>query len=270
MKLKKFLKFWYYSRSLRFALLAKQTSNAIVSHASKVSGKTINISLRTGTEDTHVLYEILFRGKKSDYFSEQLPSDKHINTILDIGANIGAAMIFFKSVYPNAKIVCFEPIPSNMSILQKNITNYSNIEAHEVALSSSNGTLNMIASPGAGNEGGWSMFQRGAKGDEKTITVQSYHSGEYLENIGINSPDLIKVDTEGAEKSILMSLHSSQLSNTKYITGELHGERDFELLDWLEQQGFDIEMKKSFNKPLFIFKAIRKELINSSKEYANP
>ena len=266
MKLKKFLKFWYYSGSLKFALLAKQSHHSIASHTAKISDRKINISLRTGTEDTHVLYEILFRRKKSDYFSEQLPSEQHIKTILDIGANIGAAMIFFKSIYPNAKVVCFEPIPGNLEILNKNTSNYLNIEIHKVALSSSNREIKMIASPGTGNEGGWSMFQRGAKGDEQTITVKSYNSGEYLNKIGINSPDLIKVDTEGAEKDILMSLNPAQLSNTKYITGELHGERDFELLDWLEKQGFDIEMKKSFNKPLFIFKAIRKNFINSSKK----
>ena len=40
-----------------------------------------------------------------------------------------------------------------------------------------------------------------------------------------------------------------------YITGELHGERDFEFLDWLESNGFAIECKKSMRSPLFVFTA---------------
>jgi len=89
MKLKKFLKFWYYSKSYTFARLAKSSIHKIVSHTAKISNEIINISFRTGTEDAHVLYEILFRGKKSDYFSKKLPPEDSIKTILDIGANIG-------------------------------------------------------------------------------------------------------------------------------------------------------------------------------------
>jgi hypothetical protein len=46
----------------------------------------------------------------------------------------------------------------------------------------------------------------------------------------------------------------------KRIVGELHGERDFELLACLSQW-FDISMKKSMRKPRFIFNACNKNAL---------
>ena len=44
----------------------------------------------------------------------------------------------------------------------------------------------------------------------------------------INHVDLIKIDTEGAEYDILTSIKKELLTKTSWITGELHGNRDFE------------------------------------------
>ena len=256
-QIKKILKHWYYSSSLKFALSANsgnKTGNESTHIYANVFGRESSIYFRPGTSDPHVLYEILFRKHKSDYFSKLLPKD--VKVILDIGANIGASAIFYKSLYPSAQIHCFEPMQSNIGILTKNTKTLNDTHIHNIALSSTDGTVEMIASPDGNNTGGWSIHQRGAKGEEKRIEVECKHSGDYIKALDIQ-PDIIKIDTEGAEKIILKSLHEEQLKHVKMIVGELHGERDFELLDWLEQKGFELELKKSFFKPLFIFKALR-------------
>ena len=51
------------------------------------------------------------------------------------------------------------------------------------------------------------------------------------------------------------------LSKVTWITGELHGEKDFALLDYLAQW-FDLELKKSFKKRLFIFRACNKNALH--------
>lgn len=50
--------------------------------------------------------------------------------ILDGGANIGLSTIYFKKLFPDAKIVGFEPDPNIFKILKKNIGkfNFQNIE----------------------------------------------------------------------------------------------------------------------------------------------
>lgn len=257
-QLKKVLKHWYYSGSLKFALSSHGyygKYGGLMNIRTSTFGARHNIFYRNGFSDQHVLYEILFRKYKSDYFSKRLPEE--VKVILDIGANIGSAALFYKSIYQSAEIHCFEPIPTNFDVLQKNTENLSNSYIHNVALSSKEEKIEMIASPDKNNVGGWSIYQRGATGSEQKIDVEAKHSGDYIAELGV-LPDIIKIDTEGAERDILKSLREEQLSHAKMIIGELHGEQDFELLDWLEQKGFDLELKKSFCKPLFIFKAIRK------------
>jgi len=41
------------------------------------------------------------------------------------------------------------------------------------------------------------------------------------------------------------------------VCGELHGERDFELLDYLERNGFKIGVRKNLRSVLFNFEARR-------------
>ncbi len=174
-------------------------------------------------------------------------------------SRIGAATVFFSELYPAAKLHAFEPIPGNLQILKMNASargRPDSIDCHLLALSDRDGELQMIHSPGDYNHGGWSFYQPGATRNEEKVSVPVRKSGDFVRELGLDRIDVIKIDTEGAEKEILHGLAPEQLASVQYDVGELHGERDFELLDWLEQRGFDIECKKSFGKPLFIFKAL--------------
>ena len=80
----------------------------------------------------------------------------------------------------------------------------------------------------------------------------------FLQEIGVGQVDLIKIDTEGAEYDILTSMSVDMLSKTRWIIGELHGERDFELLTYLNQW-FYIDMDKSLRSRLYNFNAVNRE-----------
>ena len=66
--------------------------------------------------------------------------------------------------------------------------------------------------------------------------------------------DVIKIDTEGAESIILRSIPQALLSRVAWICGELHGEDDFGLLQYLSPW-FDIGARKTLGKALFNFYA---------------
>ncbi|MDK9715616.1 MAG: FkbM family methyltransferase [Sulfuritalea sp.] len=256
--MKKFLKLALRAGSLNFAKSAMQTTPTGAVGQVKYQGKPVHF--REGTSDALVVYEILFKGRRSEYWDARMPAPDDVEVILDIGGNIGAATVFFSERYPAAKIHTFEPIPGNFSILEKNAGSRArpgSIQCHALALSDKDGELEMIHSPSMANNGGWSFYQRGAAGSEEKVSVPVRRSGDFIRSLGLARIDIIKIDTEGAEKEILFGLDPKQLATVKYIVGELHGERDFELLDWLECHGFDIECKKSFGKPLFVFKARR-------------
>ena len=104
---------------------------------------------------------------------------------------------------------------------------------------------------------GSALYQRGQKGGEARQRVTIRHSGARLAGLGVGTIDILKVDTEGHEREILLGLDPEMLERTRYITGELHGERDFELLDWLEQRGYRIGCRKSARNVLFNFEALR-------------
>jgi FkbM family methyltransferase len=48
--------------------------------------------------------------------------------IIDAGANIGLASVYFASRFPNARILAIEPERKNFEILVKNVERYPNVQ----------------------------------------------------------------------------------------------------------------------------------------------
>ena len=75
-----------------------------------------------------------------------------------------------------------------------------------------------------------------------------------IEDATAPPPELIKIDVEGAEYDILAAFEPRVLERVRWITGELHGNRSFELLEFLSRW-FDVETRKTLGKRLFNFLA---------------
>jgi len=255
-KLKKFLKAFARSKDYKFALEFAGASNGAEVQSFIWNG--FPYFYRPRTSDAFVAYECMLHGTRNAYYSEYLPSPQSVKTIVDIGSNVGASVMFWKKNYPSAQIYCFEPIPSNFEILKRNCAAMKGVTPYNEALGEESGEITFIHSPGAANEGGWSVFQRGVTGSEQKISIPILKSGSRLSELGVDQIDILKVDTEGAEKMIIKGLGNDLLKRTAYICGELHGEGDFELLNYLEMDGFLIGARKSPKSVLFNFEAIRR------------
>jgi hypothetical protein len=70
----------------------------------------------------------------------------HEGTVLDIGANIGLNTTPIAQQRPGATVFCFEPIPLNISILERVIRYFklTNTKIFKTALGETNGELKMI------------------------------------------------------------------------------------------------------------------------------
>lgn len=124
--------------------------------------------------------------------------------IHDLGANVGLATIYFKSIYPTAKITCFEPSPSAMWKLRVNIRKLglNDITLHEVALSNKEGNSFMESNKPNGNI----VDSLTANKSQTTIKVETkLYSSFVTEPI-----DFIKVDVEGSEGDIFKDLERSK------------------------------------------------------------
>ena len=79
------------------------------------------VTLRLKTSDIST-YEQVFGNDEYDFSLNNPP-----RVIVDGGANIGLASIYFANRYPDAKIIAIEPEASNFSLLQRNVAAYPQI-----------------------------------------------------------------------------------------------------------------------------------------------
>lgn len=214
---------------------------------------------RPGSSDPWAIYDHLMKPRWKDEYAPPrefaMPRDD-VRTVLDIGANIGITALYFSLLYPNARIYAFEPSPDNFTVLQKNAANCSRIRVFNFGLGSENASLELYASDNPLNFGGYSLHATGSDTSRKTsIAVRAV--ADVLRELDLDRIDVVKVDTEGAEWDILTAFPGEALERVQLIVGELHGNRDFALLEYLSRW-FDIGLRKNARNRLFNFQALAK------------
>ena len=220
----------------------------------------MRLHYRRGSSDPWAIYNHLMKPAESDEYAppRELPLPRaEVRTVLDIGANVGVTALYFSKIFPNASIYAFEPAPDNFAVLRENVANCGRIRAYNFALGASDATLELYASDNPVNFGGYSLHATGSDTSKK-ISIPVRNVATVLAELSIGSVDVIKVDTEGAEWDILTAFPESVLKNAQYITGELHGNRDFALLDYLSRW-FNVGLRKRLSSRLFNFQAVRKD-----------
>jgi hypothetical protein len=82
-----------------------------------VPGTRHEVSLRVGTSDVATFIQVLVN---REFESPNLPVTA--NAIVDLGANIGLATVFFGIKYPGARILAVEPEDNNYAITVANVS----------------------------------------------------------------------------------------------------------------------------------------------------
>jgi FkbM family methyltransferase len=118
--------------------------------------------------------------------------------ILDCGANVGLASLFFSRLYPAARITAFEADPSLFQMLRANLkaNGAAAVEARHAAIWTSAGTLTFRCE---GSDSGMIGSLPGAVDGTETI-VPSLRLRDVLDEGPV---DLLKLDIEGAEDAVL-------------------------------------------------------------------
>jgi len=148
----------------------------------------------------------------------QLPQE--IN-VLDIGANVGIFALYASKWAERVNIHCFEPNPQVHPLLEMNTKNLGNVYLKYHALGNSNGELVLNQHPvNTGQTSTTLTFENGKK-----VNVPVLHSGEVISRLKLNTIDVVKIDTEGAEIQILEGL-KDHIPNIKILMAEYHTEHD--------------------------------------------
>jgi hypothetical protein len=105
--------------------------------ATKVPGVDVPLTVRLGTSDATVLYDIFFRHEYGWKFSA---SPK---VIIDAGGYTGLSAAFFALQYPDATIIAIEPSQDNFELLQINTARFPNVHAVNAAVWQESGTISL-------------------------------------------------------------------------------------------------------------------------------
>ena len=139
--------------------------------------------------------------------------------IVDGGANIGMATLFFAWKYPASKIVAVEPEPGNFELLQKNCVGLADVSLMQAALWPEERNL-VIQDPAAAN---WA-FSVTESGDQSTLSlaVTAVTIPEILRRHSAAEIDILKLDIECAELELFSKGTEHWLHRVNFLIIELH------------------------------------------------
>ena len=178
-----------------------------------------------------------FLGQFKEIFVEDIYKFASISKepiIYDCGANIGMSCLYFKKLYPKAKIKAFEADSKIAKILKNNLLKNNMLDGIEIINSAVWIDNKGIEFASEGADGG-SIYGNGNK-----MKMSSIRLKEYLEKE--QKIDMLKIDIEGAEYEVLKDGKNS-LKNVQNLFVEYHSwnnseQKLSEILKIFEQNGF--------------------------------
>lgn len=202
--------------------------------------------------------------ENSSYFFE---TKRKTPLIIDAGSNIGVATLFFKSIYKDAKILCFEPDPNSFALLKQNIirNHLTDVSLYNKAVAGIEGKIKFyghISSKvpySCGNSiiRSWGEQRNIDDNDylrQNSIYVQAVKLSSYIDS---NVVDFLKLDIEGAERQVLEELQD-KLELIKAMSIEVHCTTDKEFNDHLNsivfilrKYNFEFEIIEKNNNYIF-------------------
>jgi FkbM family methyltransferase len=172
-----------------------------------LEGKTLGLTLRSPLRG-----EILLREVGSDILTfnevigEQVYQDvlRHVpkcETIVDLGANIGLASLYFAASYPGCRIFAVEPNDSSYSLLNSNLGKLiaaGRCRTLNAAVWSSEASLAPDDSFEPNHYSAFATREVSVEADRNNGMI-GLPMGRILADSGFEKIDLLKVDIEGAE-----------------------------------------------------------------------
>jgi FkbM family methyltransferase len=145
-----------------------------------------------------------------------------VKTIVDVGANVGAAAVYFTNCYPAARLFAFEPTPSSHALLVRNTAYLPQVKTYAFGLFDRDQQANLYH--GLRDSVQNSICRgRGQKPESETVPLRE--TATVFRELAIETIDILKLDTEGCELPILLSMQP-WIPQTAVIYVEFHSEVD--------------------------------------------
>ena len=200
-------------------------------------------------------------------------------TIIDVGANKGQTIVFFKKIFPRLKIFAFEP-SETYKFLEKKYHNDKNIKLSNVAIDKKKGKKKFYYHKFKSyNTSGLSGFYKINKDSKDHIRLKSSERNKILKEINFSysvncmslddifkkkiNIDLLKIDTQGNELNVLKG-SKKLLKSIKFIKLELmfydYYEKSYSISD------IDLFLKK-YNFKIFNILEVQQNPVNFKTDW---
>ena len=157
-----------------------------------------------------IMFEQIFYTKEYDI---NVPFEPKV--IIDLGANVGFASVYFANRFPASKIFALEPNKENYDLACKNVKKYPNIKMVMGAIWNRSEEIHLV-DKGYGEAS--FMIEPGTD----INSIQAYTIRSVMKMMNTDFIDILKIDIEGSEKEIFESGYEEWLSLTKIIIVETH------------------------------------------------
>jgi len=178
------------------------------------------VCIRTGSSDLDVFRQIFVNREYSP-----LSNLDDVGLVIDCGAYVGYASVWFLSQYPRCHVICVEPDPTNFSLLKRNLEAYGEQRVTLIQAGVWPEPVPLAISQEQYRDGRkWTVQVRPSNSGEETdfqgVTLNSLLSSSEYDRISI-----LKMDVEGAEAEIFK--RKKWLNYVDNIAIELHDDSKF-------------------------------------------
>jgi hypothetical protein len=175
---------------------------------------------------------------------------KDVETIVEVGANIGEVTLLMHAYFPAAKIVAFEAVKEYCDIAAARTRKIQNVAVHNKAVTAQHrfrddlgaerrgADIDLVILKGLPDGGpGWVGGSMVFPSDEQRVADPDDHYGylkidqavtpitleEIVAQEDLAAIDILKLDCEGCEHSVLGTAAADVLQRIRFIVGEYHG-----------------------------------------------
>jgi len=201
-----------FRQALTLAVARKRHSKEPV--ALRVPGIPHPVYLRADGTDLNCFWQVF--GKRD--CAVDLPRPPRV--IIDGGAHIGFASIYFANRFPQATIVAVEPEAANYALARQNLAPYSNVHLVRGGIWCRDAWL-AIKNPRADS---WA-FRVHELAEHTEGAFEGHSIDGLLRRFGLDGADLVKLDIEGAEVEVFAQGSLHWLDRIEAVVIELHGKK---------------------------------------------
>lgn len=169
--------------------------------------------------------------------------------VVEAGAHIGRDTIKMATLWPEATIYAFEPVPELFRQLKERTQDFANVYCYQLALSDRTGTAHLNVSTGATTAASSLLEPHEYKKERRnvsfhTITVETVTLDAWAQKEKIERIDFLWLDMQGHELAVLkvaprMLSTVSALVVEASLTERFKGNPLYnEVRSWIEAQGF--------------------------------